>query len=177
RRRVARRRGGDQEPVNATMLAAFASSRGPLVFATLAILLAAVPFLVVGVLATAFSGELVLTYALAVLASMLVAFTLTPALASVLLRGAAAGRDGPLAAAARRLFDRLLSVSTLRPRRAWAAAGVLAVAALAVVPQIGSRSLLPAPQDRNLLVQVRTVAGTSLPEMDRIVAAASRELL
>jgi len=176
RRRVARRRGGEQEPLNATMLAAFASSRGPLVFATLAILLATVPFLVMGTLATAFSGELVLTYALAVLASMLVAFTLTPALGSVLVRGAAAGREGPMAPAARRLFDRLLSVSTLRPRRAWAAAGVLAVAALAVVPQIGSRSLLPAPRDRNLLVQAHTLAGTSLPEMDRIVGAASREV-
>jgi len=176
RRRVARRRGGEQEPLNATMLAAFASSRGPLVFATLAILLATVPFLVMGTLATAFSGELVLTYALAVLASMLVAFTLTPALASVLLRGAGADREGPLAGPVRRLFGRLLSASKPRPRRAWAAAGVLAVAALAVVPQIGSRSLLPAPQDRNLLVQVHTVAGTSLPEMDRIVGAASREV-
>ena len=176
RRLAARRRGGEQEPLNTTMLAAFSSSRGPLVFATLAILLALVPFLVMGTLVTAFSGELVLTYALAVLASMLVAFTLTPALASVLLRGAAAGREGPLAAAARRLFGRLISVSTLRPRRAWAAAGVLAVAALAVVPQIGSRSLLPAPRDRNLLVQAHTVAGTSLPEMDRIVGAAGREL-
>jgi Cu/Ag efflux pump CusA len=175
RRRAARRR-GQQEPLNVTMLAAFTSSRGPLVFATLAILLATVPFLVMGTLATAFSGELVLTYALAVLASMLVAFTLAPALASVLLRGASAGHEGPLAAAARRLFDRLLSVSTLRPRRAWAAAGVLALAALAVVPQIGSRSLLPALQDRNLLVQVSTVAGTSLPETDRIVGAVGREL-
>jgi Cu/Ag efflux pump CusA len=174
--RVARRHGGEQEPLDQTMLAAFASSRGPLVFATLAILLATVPFLAMGTLATAFSGELVLTYALAVLASMLATFTLTPALASVLLRGAAPGRQGPLAAAAGRLFDRLLSVSKPRRRRAWAAAGVLAVAALAVVPQIGSRSLLPAPKDLNLLVQARTVAGTSLPEMDRIVGAASQEL-
>jgi Cu/Ag efflux pump CusA len=176
RRRVARRRGAEQEPVNTTMLAAFTTSRGPLLFATLAILLALVPFLFMGTLATAFSSQLVLTYALAVLASMLVAFTLTPALASVLLRGAAAGREGRLAAAARRLFDRLLSVSKLRAGPAWAAAGVLALAALAVVPQIGSRSLLPALQDRNLLVQAGTVAGTSLPEMDRIVGAASREL-
>jgi Cu/Ag efflux pump CusA len=197
RRRVARRRGAEQEPVNTTMLAlggttprkppaaeqaprailaAFTTSRGPLVFATLAILLALVPFLFMGTLATAFSSQLVLTYALTVLASMLVAFTLTPALASVLLRGAAAGRESPLAAAARRLFDRLLSVSKLRVGPAWAAAGVLALAALAIVPQIGSRSLLPALQDRNLLVQVGTVAGTSLPEMDRIVGAASREL-
>ena len=63
-----------------------------------------------------------------------------------------------------------------RPRAAWAAAGVLAVAALAVVPQVGGRSLLPTLQDRNLLVQVQTIPGTSLPEMNRIVAAAGNEV-
>jgi Cu/Ag efflux pump CusA len=55
-------------------------------------------------------------------------------------------------------------------------AGVLAVAALAVVPQVGGRSLLPTLQDRNLLLQVQTIPGTSLPEMNRIVAAAGSEV-
>jgi Cu/Ag efflux pump CusA len=50
------------------------------------------------------------------------------------------------------------------------------VAALAIVPQLGSRSLLPSLQDRNLLLRVETISGTSLPEMNRIVAAASSEL-
>jgi Cu/Ag efflux pump CusA len=176
RRRAAARPGGEQEPAEQVIAAAFMASRGSLVFATLAILVALLPFLFLSTLATAFSSQLVLTYALAVLASTLVAFTLTPALANVLMRGVAAGREGPLAGPARRLFDRLLPAAKLRPGRALAAAGVLAVAALAVIPQIGSRSLLPTLQDRNLLVQVHTVAGTSLPEMDRIVGAASREL-
>ena len=73
-------------------------------------------------------------------------------------------------------FDRRLAGPIGRPRRAWAFAGVLAMAALACVPQIGGRSLLPTLQDHNLLLQLRTVPGTSLPEMDRITAAASREV-
>jgi len=183
RRRTTRRGGGDggraREPVEATVHAAFTAVRGPLVFATLAILLATLPFLVMGTLVTAFSRPLVLTYALAVLASMLVAFTLTPTLAALLLRGRAAGsgrgREGPPAAWVTSIFDRVLAFLA-RPRRAWAVAGVLAVAALAVVPQLGGGSMLPALQDRNLLLRVETAPGTSLQEMDRITAAAGREL-
>src|SRR5262249_19680199 len=65
---------GGAEPVNATIRAASAAVRGPLVFAVLAILLATLPFLFLGTVVTAFSRPLVLTFALAVLASMVVAF-------------------------------------------------------------------------------------------------------
>src|SRR5262249_62018316 len=40
----------------------------------------------------------------------------------------------------------------------------------------GSQRVLPALQDRGLLVQVWSAPGTSLSEMDRITAAAGREL-
>ena len=176
---VRRRRAGpasEREPVQATVLAAFSASRGPLIFATLAILLALLPFLFLGTLASAFSRPLAETYALAVLASMLVAFTLTPALAAMLLRGPAATRDGSFARQVKRLFDHRLAPLLIRPRAAWAAAAVLAIAALAVLPQLGGRSLLPTLQDRSLLLQVQTIPGTSLPEMSRIVAAASAEV-
>ena len=155
---------------------AFLASRRPLLYASLAILLALVPLAFLGMLASAFSRPLVLTYALALLASMLVAFTLTPALTVLLLRGDSARREGSFGRAVKSFFDRRLAGQITRPRGAWAVAGVLAIAALACVPQIGGRSLLPTLQDRNLLLQVRTVPGTSLPEMDRITAAASREL-
>jgi Cu/Ag efflux pump CusA len=155
---------------------AFLAARRPLGYATLAILLALTPFLFLDTLASAFSRPLVLTYALALLASMLVALTLTPALTTLLLRGDAAGREGSFGRQVKQFFDRRIAGSLTRPRGAWALAGVLGLAALVCVPQIGGRSLLPTLQDRNLLVQLRTVPGTSLPEMDRITAAASREL-
>jgi Cu/Ag efflux pump CusA len=177
RRRLAD--GGDKDKDgsrNTTLIEAFSTTRGPLVFAALAIMLATLPLLFMGTLVTSFSRPLVLTYVLALLASTLVAFTLTPTLAALLLRGDQAGREGWFAGLAKRFFDRRLAASILRPRRAWAVAAVLAVAALAVVPQIGNGSLLPALQDRNLLLKVQAAPGTSLPEMDRITAAASREL-
>jgi len=145
-------------------------------YASLAIGLALAPLVFLGTLASSFSRPLVLTYALALLASMLVAFTLTPALTVLLLRGDSARREGSFPRVVKGFFDRRLAGPIGRPGSAWAIAGVLAIAALACVPQIGGRSLLPTLQDRNLLLQLRTVPGTSLPEMDRITAAASREL-
>jgi len=168
---------GSSSRAQASMLEAFSAARRPLGYATLAVLLAATPFLYLDTLATAFSRPLVLTYALAMLASMLVAFTLTPALAAPLLRGNTAGREGSFGRHVKSFFDRTIVPRLARSRPAWALAGVLALAAaLACVPQIGGRSLLPALQDRNLLLQLQTVPGTALPEMDRITAAASREL-
>jgi Cu/Ag efflux pump CusA len=170
--------GGAGRPAQAAIQAAFYAVRGPLVFATLAILLATLPFLFIGTVVTAFSRPLVLTYVLAVLASMLVAFTLTPTLAALLLSGSQASGTtprGPFGGWVRRVFDRGFA-GIARPRRAWAAAGVLVVAALAVIPQAARGSMLPPLQDRNLLLRVEAAPGTSLHEMDRITAAAGNEL-
>jgi Cu/Ag efflux pump CusA len=165
-------------PAWTAIQAAFSAVRGPLVFATLAILLAALPFLFMGTVVTAFSRPLVLTYALAVLASMVVAFTLTPTLAALLLSGSrasGASMQGPFARWVRQIFDRGLA-GIARPRRAWAVAGVLVVAALAVIPQVGRGSMIPPLQDRSLLLRVQAAPGTSLQEMDRVTAAAGNEL-
>jgi Cu/Ag efflux pump CusA len=165
----------------APVKAAFSAVRGPLVFATLALLLGTVPFLFIGSVATAFSRPLVLAFALAVLSSMVVSFLLTPTLGVLLLRnrgpqGQRQRRPGPLTRVTRRIFDRGFA-AIKRPGRAWALAGVLVLALLAVIPQAGgNRPLLPALQDRNLLLHVEALPGTSLIEMDRITAAAGNEL-
>src|SRR5712691_11631396 len=75
----------------APVRAAFSAARGPLVFATLAMLLGTLPFLFLGSVVTAFSRPLVLAFALAVLSSMVVSFLLTPTLATLLLRGRGEG--------------------------------------------------------------------------------------
>ncbi|HEU5385858.1 MAG TPA: efflux RND transporter permease subunit [Streptosporangiaceae bacterium] len=167
---------GERADGDAPVRAAFAAVRGPLVFATLAMLLGTVPFLFLGTVATAFSGPLVLAFALAVLSSMVVSLLLTPTLGVLLLRGRGGHRPSPLAGGTRRLFDLGLG-AIARPGRAWALAGVLVLALLAIIPQTsGNGSLLPALQDRNLLLHVQALPGTSLTEMDRITAAAGNEL-
>jgi len=178
RRRIADQRRAEAEgtqPGSVSVTSAFAAVRGPLVFATLAILLATVPFLVLGQAVSAFSHPLVVTYGLAVLSSMVVAFLLTPTLCTLLLRGAGTGRQSRFAGWVTRIFDQGFAAITSR-RRVWAVAGLLVVAALAVIPQIGGNGLLPQLQDRNLLAHITAAPGTSLPEMERITAAAGNEV-
>jgi Cu/Ag efflux pump CusA len=157
-------------------------ARTTMIYATLAVLVATVPFLVLAPLTTAFTRPLVLTVALAVLAGTLVALLLTPTLSALLLTRPA--RDGLLA---RPAPDGLLTrhapelvaraVSALaRPGRAWAAAAVLGLLALAALPQLASSNWLPAEHDHNVLVQLRAAPGTSLTEMDRLIARIGGEL-
>ena len=150
-------------------------SRGPAVFVSLIALLATVPLLVADRVTTSFTGPLVLTYLLALAASMLVAALLTPALA-VLLLADRPTPERPLARLVRRGFQGSFGRWLLRPAAAVAAVVLLLLAGGAVVPQLGGGSLLPAVQDRNLLLEVRTAAGTGLTEMDRITGLVGTEL-
>ena len=163
-------------PLTEAIRASVAEVRGPLVLATVAIGLATLPFIVLGQVVTAFSGPLVLTYMLAVLASLVVAFLLTPTLGLVLLRGEPPGRESGFAWWVTRAFDRGFAVVS-RPRWAWTAAGVIVAVTAVMIPlQAGHGTLLPQLQDRNLLVRVSAAPGTSLPEMERVTAAVDRDL-
>jgi Cu/Ag efflux pump CusA len=179
-RRLSTAAGGTGEPAPVTMTEAFSAVRGPLIFATLAIAVATVPFIAMGSLVTAFTRPMVLSYALAVLASTLVAFTLTPTLAALLLRGRA-GRQGWFARWVKRGTGRLLASSAARPGRVWSLAAVFAIvgAVMAVavaVPNAREHSVLPILQDRNLLLRLETMPGTSLPEMNRVSSAVVRAM-
>jgi Cu/Ag efflux pump CusA len=145
--------------------------------ATAIVALSVLPVLSIGAVTGSFLRPLALTYALTILAAMVVALTVTPALAMVLYRGDAAVRRE--SAPARRLeagyaalLDRLLH----RPAWTAAAAALLAVAALAAAPLLGGRALTPTLKDRDLLIHLEAAPGASLPEMNRIMAQASREL-
>ena len=152
------------------------ATRGPLLAATLAVMLGVLPVLLLGGVAGAFGRPVATSYLVAVSASILVSITLAPALAAVLW----SGRPGPRRVSApvrwaQRRVERALPWLMQR-RRVWLLVGVVALAGLAVVPQLGSSPMLPALQDRALLVQLRSTPGTSLAEMDRVTVAMSREL-
>ncbi len=178
RRRLAQRRAsGETGSPTAAVLEACAEARGSAVYATLVLLLATVPFLAMSTLTAAFTRPLVLSYALAVLAAFAVALVVTPALVLTLLpNGSRPDRESPLASRVRRGAVAASAPFIRRPRRALALAGVLALAALAVIPQLGSHPLLPVMQDRNLLVHVESLPGTALTEMNRVAGAVSKEI-
>jgi len=165
------------EPPLATILRASLEVRGPLLYATLIIALATVPVFFLEGLTGSFVGLLATSYLLAVLASMVVALVVTPGLALLLLGGAPVRRrESPLARWLERGHTAALTRLVLRPRVGFAIVGVVALAGLAVLPQIGGHGLLPPLQDRDLLIQWQGTPGMSQPEMDRITERATREL-
>ncbi len=91
------RRAGSDRSTATVVLEASLEVRRSIVYATLIIVAAAVPVFLLEGLTGAFFRPLAVSYALAILASMVVALTFTPALCLILLRGAhVERRDSPL---------------------------------------------------------------------------------
>jgi CzcA family heavy metal efflux pump len=168
---------GQREPAATAILASAVALRGPLMVATVIAVLSVLPVLVVGQVTGSFLRPLALSYALAILASMLVALTVTPALSLVLSSGAAPGRleSTPLRWLEAR-YAALLARLFHRPAPLYAGVALLMVAAVTALPLLGGRPLVPTLRDSDLLIHWQAAPGTSLTEMNRIMARASREL-
>jgi len=161
----------------ATIVRASLEVRGPLLYATLIIAVAVVPVFFLQGLTGSFVRPLAVSYLLAVLASMVVALVVTPALALVLLARAPLGRrESPPARWLGRGHSAALTRLISRPVLAWLTVGVIALAGLAVLPAIDGRSMLPSLQDRDLLISWGGAPGMSQPEMARVTALATKEL-
>ena len=159
------------------VLAASLEVRVAIFYATLINIVAVIPVLLVGGLTGAFFEPLALTYGLAVLASMLVALTVTPALGLILLGGARlAPGDPPPMRVLKRGYARALRLALRLPWLAFAAVPLAIAAAVVVYPRIG-QDLFPDFKEPDFLVHFVTKPDTSLPDMDREVAQLQRELL
>jgi CzcA family heavy metal efflux pump len=150
--------------------------RGPIIYATLIIVAAAVPVFLLQGLTGAFFRPLALSYTLAIVASLLVALTITPALALLLLaRAKIERRQSPVVAVLQRGYTAALSRIVARPIRAYAIFGLVSVAGIVMMPFLG-QSLFPAFKERDFLVHWVTQPGTSPAEMERTTLAVSKEL-
>lgn len=188
RRRLAQHRAESGTRSTATVIAAsIVEARGPLMPATIVILLAALPILSLGGLfdafflngqSAAFFQPLVVSYALAVLASLAVTLIVTPTLATLLFSRASATRtQSPILAKLENRFARLLGRLLPMDGLAIASLVVLLAIGLAIVPQLRAPdTIVPTAQDRDLLVTWNATAGTSLTEMTRITSRISAEL-
>jgi Cu/Ag efflux pump CusA len=159
------------------VLAASLEVRVAIFYATLINIVAVVPVMLVGGLTGAFFEPLALAYGLAVLASMLVALTVTPALGLILLANARlAPRDPPLMRVLKAGYVRALRPALRTPWWAFVTVVVAIAAAVAVYPRIG-QDLFPDFKEPDFLVHFVTKPDTSLPDMDREVAMLQHELL
>jgi CzcA family heavy metal efflux pump len=164
------------EPLLRTILKASLEVRGAIFYATIINVVAVVPVLFVGGLTGSFFQPLALSYALAVLVSMLVALTVTPALSLILLSHGPLRRKEPLLVRGlKRGYGGALGLVIRRPLTAFLTVAAVLLMGLAVLPRLGEE-LFPGFKERDFLMHWITAPGTSIPEERRIVTRASREL-
>ncbi|RSM85513.1 AcrB/AcrD/AcrF family protein [Kibdelosporangium aridum] len=170
------RKAGSTKSTAKIVLEASIEVRGPIVHATLIILVSTVPVFLLGGLTGAFFRPLAFAYGLSILASLVVALTVIPALALILLRNAPIERhESPLVRWLQRGYTALLERVVRRARAAYVTVAVVVLAGVAVLPFLG-QNLFPAFKERDFLMHWVAQPGTSREEMVRITAKVSEEL-
>jgi Cu/Ag efflux pump CusA len=169
------------KPATAIVLEAALEKRSAITYATLVVLLSIAPLFFLTGMAGAFMPSLLVAYGLAIVSSLVVAVTVTPALAVVLLSGTP--RAHHQTAISRRLHNAyalLLSRLMERTRPVFALVAVITVAVftlagVASLPTHGD-SFIPPFKERDLLIHWDGAPGTSNVEMNRIATRAGAEL-
>jgi CzcA family heavy metal efflux pump len=178
RLRQSRLAGSDKSTVR-VVLEASVEIRSAITYATIINVVAIVPVLFLGGLSGSFFQPLVLSYGLAVLVSMLVAMTVTPALCLVLLhRGTLREKEAPLLRVLKRGYSRVLGGVIRNPAPAMITATVIAavgVVSYGVYPGVGTQ-LLPNFKERDFLMHWLTEPSTSITEEKKVSVAACRDL-
>ncbi|HKE81381.1 MAG TPA: efflux RND transporter permease subunit [Solirubrobacteraceae bacterium] len=175
RLRQARAAGSDTSTF-AIVLGASVEVRSAITYATLINVVAIVPVFFLQGLSGSFFQPLVLSYGLAVLVSMAVALTVTPALCLIMLsRGSLRQGDAPLLRVLKRGYGAALALILRRPTPALAAAGACILAGLLLYPTLGNQ-LLPNFKERDFLMHWLTQPSASVKEETRISQAACRDL-
>ncbi len=148
--------------------------RKAVIFATFSVVLIFLPVLYLSGVAGRLFRPLALAYIFAILSSLAVALTVTPALGLVLLgRAPLDPADPPLLARGKRLYSRMLAFVDRHPRAIFAAVIVLVIGSLASVPLLRTR-FLPQFNENDLIVHFETAAGTSLAATTQVGERAIR---
>ncbi|HWV98244.1 MAG TPA: efflux RND transporter permease subunit [Candidatus Acidoferrum sp.] len=159
------------------VLGASLEVRRAVVFATFTVALIFLPVLTLTGLQGSFFAPLALSYILAILASLLVALTVTPALSFLFFgRGAPKSDEPRLQRWLKGGYAKVLRFIARWPRVVIVAAVVMVAGALTRLPT-GEGDLLPQFREGHFVLQVFAAPGTSLPEMLRIGGEISQELL
>lgn len=161
----------------AVVLAASLEVRSAVVYATLIVCLVFLPVLLLDGLAGAFFRPLAQAYVLSVLASLLVALTVTPAMSLWLLPPKLTERPEPrLLLRLRAAYERALLPLLHRPRLALGIVAASTAAAIAVVPFLGDE-FLPSFRETNFLMHWIERPGASVEASRRSTERIARELL
>jgi Cu/Ag efflux pump CusA len=151
--------------------------RRAVVYATFIVALIFLPVLTLTGIQGSFFAPLALSYILAILASLLVALTLTPALAYLLFgKGVSKYTEPRLQRWLKAGYQRVLGFVALWPRAVMTVVVLLCAVALTKLPA-GKGGFLPDFREGHFVLAVSTAPGTSLPAMLRIGTHISHDLL
>ena len=153
--------------------------RGSVVFATLIVILVFLPLFALDSVEGRLLWPIGFAYILALVASLGVALTVTPALCSLVLPKAKSilrGHEPWLVGVLKRMYGPALSFSLDNPWVVMGTSAVLLIAAGVGVSRMG-RSFLPEFNEGSLTVGAVTIPGTSLAESDQLGTALEKILL
>ena len=157
--------------------------RGAVVYATFAVILVFLPVVMLPGLAGRFFAPLGLAYVLAILASLVVALVVTPALCMLLAAKTKetdshprSSDDPPVTRWLRKGYEGTLREIVARPRTTIAAALVFTLAGLAALPFFGA-GFLPELKEGHFTLHMAAVPGTSIAESQRIGTLVTNALL
>ena len=168
---------GSPRPALQVVLDASVEVRSAVLYGTLIVIAVFFPVLTLQGLTGAFFRPLALSYVFAIVASLLVALTITPAMSLLLLTGKGARATEPrLVTALKRRYERLLAPVIDRPGVAGLVLATLLAGTLAAVPFLGEE-LLPNFREYDFLMHWVEKPGASVEASRRITEAASRELM
>jgi len=172
-RRLRERRDSSVQDV---ILEASVEVRAPVVYATYVLALTMAPVLFLSGLQGAFFSPLAAAFLLATFASLLVAITVTPALALLLLKNVRPPQEPGFLDSLKRWHQKLLAPLCQRPGIAVAAIVALGISSLLAYFALGAE-LLPAFRERHYVLVVAGPSGASLDWMNDIGRRISRDLL
>lgn len=169
---------GDRRAPDRVIFDAAAEIRGPMINATLIIVIVFVPMLWLSGVEGRLLQPMGTAYIASILASLFVALLVTPALSAFLLPGAKVQeeRDSWLVTRIKVVYGRTLDMVLRRAGVVLLLSVGALVASLAVLPSLG-RAFLPEFNEGALVISVVTPPGTSLEESDKIGRRAERILM
>jgi CzcA family heavy metal efflux pump len=150
--------------------------RSAVLYGSLIVVLVFVPVFMLEGLAGAFFRPLALAYVLAILASLAVALTVTPAMALLLLPKHLETKEARLVGGLKARYRRTLPAFVDRPKTALGALAIMLTITVATVPFLGEE-FLPSFREYDFLMHWVEKPGTSVDAMRRITERASRELM
>jgi len=163
-------------PAIQVVLDASIEVRSAVVYATFVVVLVFIPILTLSGVAGRLFAPLGFAYILAVLASLTVALTVTPASCLLLLgRQDLTEKEPPLVRWAKERYRSLLLRVEKHPRRVIGSVIILVVAGLATLPLLGGE-FLPQLREGHFIVHVSALPGTSLDESLRLGRQLTLEL-